>query len=62
MTEDILEKLPINAVFDLMEKRKNDLLEAKRKKDERAARVKKEEVELIKKFLVAKRVEFFRVK
>jgi hypothetical protein len=58
MTEDILEKLPINAVFDLMTQSKEDLLAARNKNDKTAINASKEEVELLQKFLVSKRIEF----
>jgi hypothetical protein len=58
MTEDTLKQLSINTVFDLMAQSMKDLLEAKNNNDETVLRVMKEQVALLRRFLVAKRSEF----
>jgi hypothetical protein len=58
MSEDTLKHLSINAVMDLFVLSMKELMIARNINDQTEIRVKTEEVELLKGFLVAKRSEF----
>jgi len=58
MTEDTLKQLPVVSLFNLMIETTDELMAMNRKENETAMQVKKEEVELMQKIIIAKRVEF----
>ena len=58
MSEADLHKLPIDALFDLLMKGTKELIDFNCEKNEIEYEEKKEEVQLIQRFIVAKRAEF----
>ncbi len=58
MTEDDLHKLSLDELFDVMIRSSKELIEFNCGKDEIGYAEKKEEVQLIQKYIVAKRAEF----
>ena len=59
MTEESLQALPINDLFDLMVKSMNELLAMNKiPHDKLSIKAKQKEVELLQKVIVAKRAEF----
>ena len=58
MTEDDLHKLSLDELFDLMMKSTKELIDFNCGKNEIGYAQKKEEVQLIQRFIVAKRAEF----
>ena len=58
MTEDDLHKLSLDELFEAMIKSTKELIEFNCGKDEIGYAEKKEEVQLIQRFIVAKRAEF----